>query len=64
MSMRQDLAIDALKALLGELPYEFTLPPGSVNTREGFKVIKRNNVRTIHEALWELQLYFGLQEDK
>lgn len=65
--MRHDLAEEALRALLDELPAEFsTVPPDAPgpHTRESFKVVKRRNVRAVHEALWDLQVYFGLQEDE
>lgn len=68
MSMAHDKAVDALKALLWELPAEFGDPPpppsiGNVGYRDSFKVVKRSNVRKVHEALWELQEYFGLTEE-
>lgn len=64
MSMRHDNAEEALKTLLLELPYEFShVHPESAEHRRQFQVIKRSNVRRVHEALWELQQYFGLQED-
>lgn len=48
----------ALKALLWELPAEFSGPVGGF-TRHEFKVIKQSNVRKVHESLHELIEYFG-----
>jgi hypothetical protein len=62
--MAYDKAVDALKALLLELPAEFDMNPAdSTSTRTQFRVIKARNVRKVHEALWELQEYFGLTEE-
>lgn len=65
MSMAHDKAEEALKALLWELPYEFSniAPDDLPVSRSQFKVIKSTNVRKVHESLWNLQVYFGLQED-
>lgn len=65
MSMANDKAEDALRALLAELPYEFSAddPEFLPCQRRSFQVVKPSNVRRVHEALWELQIYFGLQED-
>lgn len=62
--MTQDEAAFCLEVLLAELPAEFsmTCPDDSV-TRDKFMVIKSRNVHSVHEALWELQIYFGLQEE-
>lgn len=62
MSMAHDNATDALRALLWELPAEFCDDPAITPTRSEFRVIKASNVRKVHEALWELQEYFGLVE--
>lgn len=62
MSMTHNDAVEALKALLWELPYEFSVDPEITPTRSQFKVIKASNVRKIHKALWELQVYFGMVE--
>lgn len=61
--MRNDLAEDALRALLWELPAEFRDDPDTVEPRSEFRVIKKSNVRKVHRALWELQEYFGLTDD-
>lgn len=61
--MRNDLAEDALRALLWELPAEFRDDPDTVEPRSQFRVIKKSNVRKVHRALWELQEYFGLTDD-
>lgn len=58
MATRQD-AEKALRALLMELPAEFSGPVDEVG-RESFSVIKRSNVRTVHEALLVLQHYLGV----
>lgn len=63
MSGRHDAAIVDLMTLLRELPAEFSERPGSVETRESFSVIKKRNVRTVHDALWGLQEYFGLTDE-
>lgn len=54
-----DRADRALKALLRELPAEFSQGPPDTHGhgRHQFMVIKQRNVRTVHEALWELQKY-------
>ncbi len=64
MSMAHDSAIDALKALLWELPAEFSHddPAEFPIERHEFRVIKNSNCKKVHRALWELQQYFGLQE--
>lgn len=57
-------AIEALEDLLAELPADFSFfSPDETRSRSEFRVIKKSNVRAVHEALWQLQLYFGLQED-
>ncbi len=59
-----EMAIEALEDLLAELPAEFSFfPPDEIEPRNEFRVIKQSNVRAVHEALWQLQLYFGLQEN-
>lgn len=63
MSGAHDLAVEAMTALLAELPAEFTHDdPNSIEPREQFKVIKRRNVRAVHEALWDLQIHLGMKE--
>ena len=64
MSGIHDNAEQAMKALLAELPAEFSLddPAELPCARESFKVIKNRNVRAVHEALWELQEYLGMVE--
>lgn len=57
-------AVEALKALLWELPAEFgTDPEECVWARSEFSVLKKSNVRKVHEALWDLQQYFGMVDD-
>jgi hypothetical protein len=67
MSMAHDNAVDALKALLWELPAEFSREnPSDMpidERREEFYVVGRHNIGKVHFALWELQEYFGLTED-
>lgn len=63
MSGMHDSAVDALKALLWELPAEFKENPDSVEPRMAFSVLKKSNVRNVHRALWELQEYFGITEE-
>lgn len=64
MSMAHDAAVDALKELLAELPLEFSAynPETNPVNRGEFRVVKQSNCRKVHRALWELQVYFGLQE--
>lgn len=63
MSGVHDNAVEALKALLWELPAEFSQPPGEVSdSRDNFMVIKKSNVRKVHRALWELQEYFDINQ--
>lgn len=63
--MTKDEAAFCLEALLAELPAEFsTTQPADTVERDRFMVIKSRNVRSVHEALWELQIYFGLQKDE
>jgi hypothetical protein len=63
--MHKDDAAQCLKALLAELPAEFSMSPPDPKGegRESFQVIKKRNVRSVHGALWELQIYFGLQDE-
>lgn len=67
MSMAHDKAVEALKALLWELPAEFShvnpFEQDISERRNGFRVIGRHNVGKVHRALWELQEYFGMKED-
>lgn len=64
-SVTKDEAARQLKMLLAELPWEFSDedPATWAWTRDYFKVIKQSNVQHVHEALWALQIYFGLQEE-
>lgn len=64
--VHKDDAAQCLKALLAELPAEFSdyRPGPDRPSRPSFQVIKHRNVRAVHEALWELQIYFGLQEEE
>lgn len=64
MSGAHDNAVVALVTLLRELPAEFSDGPPDIKGegRESFTVIKARNVRTVHQALWDLQEYFGLDE--
>lgn len=63
--MTHDRAVGALNALLAELPFEFSArnPETDPFTHEEFRVIKRSNCQSVHHALWELQVYFGLQDE-
>lgn len=67
MSGVHDSAVEAMSRLLAELPAEFSSEPPSREdwelTRNEFRVIKRSNVRTVHEALWELQQFLGMRDD-
>lgn len=65
MSGMHDSAVQCMKALLAELPAEFSVDDPAVLpcAREEFRVIKNRNVRAVHEALWELQEYLGMQEE-
>lgn len=49
-------AQEALKNLMWEFPAEFSEPLVS-DSREGFRVIKKSNVRNVHRALLVLQEY-------
>jgi hypothetical protein len=64
MSGAHDAAQDALKALLWELPAEFSQGPPDTkgDGRASFSVIKTNNVRRVHQALWELQEYLDVNQ--
>jgi hypothetical protein len=66
MSGMHDSAVEAMTRLLAELPAEFSSAPhrDTLHTRQSFQVIKKRNVRTVHEALWELQVFLGMQEDE
>lgn len=59
-------AVESMKALLAELPAEFSDEPRMAHLyeRESFQVIKRRNVRAVHRALWELQVFLGMQEEE
>ena len=59
--MSRNEAMQCLEALLAELPAEFSRHPGTAESRGSFRVIKESNVRRVHEALWGLQVYFGMQ---
>jgi len=59
--MSRNEALQCLEALLAELPAEFSRQPDTAESRGSFRVIKESNVRRVHEALWGLQVYFGLQ---
>jgi hypothetical protein len=62
--MLENDAKDALRRLLNELPMEFSMyEPGEGYTRDSFSVIKRRNVLTVHQALWDLQQYFGVDNN-
>ena len=62
MSGMHDAAKEAMTALLAELPAEFSMyNPNEVRPRESFTVIKERNVRTVHQALWDLQEYLGMK---
>lgn len=65
MSGAHDNAVDAMNRLLDELPFEFSNDDPEFNPcqRREFRVIKQRNVRAVHEALWELQIHLGMQED-
>lgn len=54
----RDEAAAALRAVLAELPMEFSGPPGG-RTRPEFRVIKPDNVERVHAGLWALQQYFA-----
>ena len=65
MSGAHDAAQQALTDLLAELPWEFSNEPpgyGEQYPRESFKVIKRSNVRRVHQALWDLQEYLDVNQ--
>jgi hypothetical protein len=67
MSGAHDNAVQCMKALLAELPAEFTWHDPSdpdCPFRSEFRVIKRSNVRKVHQALWDLQVYLGMQEEE
>lgn len=51
-------AIEALRAVLNELPAEFSDGPPGGHTRPEFRVIKPDNVERVHAGLWALQRYF------
>lgn len=65
MSGTHDSAVEAMTRLLAELPAEFSDEPkvSSLYTRQSFQVIKKRNVRTVHEALWELQQFLGMRDE-
>lgn len=65
MSGAHDSAVEAMTRLLAELPAEFSEAPQEDNlrTRQSFQVIKKRNVRTVHESLWELQQFLGMRDD-
>jgi len=67
MSEAHDNAVQCMKALLAELPAEFSCTdPETIDRmdhRPEFRVIKRSNVRAVHEALWELQKFLGMIDD-
>jgi hypothetical protein len=65
MSGTHDSAVEAMTRLLAELPAEFSDEPRVDNqyVRESFQVIKKRNVRTVHEALWELQQFLGMRDE-
>lgn len=54
-----EMAREALRRLLWELPAEFAEPPRPEG-RSAFRVIKRRNVLAVHRALWDLQVVTGL----
>lgn len=63
--MDRENALQALKDLLAELPAEFSYSvPGAHESRFSFRVTKKRNVRRVHQALWSLQCYFGLQAER
>lgn len=64
MSGMHDNAVQCMTALLAELPVEFSTDNPETNPcrREQFQVIKNSNVKAVHEALWELQVFLGMQE--
>lgn len=64
MSGAHDAAMDALKDLLWQLPAEFSAGPPHGPSRPNFRVLKSSNVRKVHQALWDLQEYFGMTEDE
>lgn len=55
---RED-AIAALKAVLAELPVEFSQGPPSDYSRYEFRVIKPSNVAAVHRGLWTLQQFLS-----
>lgn len=59
-------AAQALRAVLAELPMEFSEAPGQGRRRERFTVIHRRNVLAVHEGLGLLQQYFetAAEEDR
>lgn len=64
MSGAHDAAVEAMKALLWELPAEFSEGPPDIKGegRDSFFVVKKSNVRKVHRALWDLQVHLGMQE--
>lgn len=65
MSGMHDNAVQCMKALLAELPAEFCKNPNDFPvSRDEFRVIKSRNVRAVHESLWELQVFLGMQEEE
>lgn len=59
----EDEAREALLSLLWELPAEFSDTDVS-NPRPKFSVIKKSNVRRVHQSLITLQRYFELLEEE
>lgn len=56
-------AIAALRAVLNELPAEFSEGPPDGRTRSQFRVIKRSNVERVHAGLWILQRHFEIEPE-
>lgn len=65
MSGQHDAVVEAVKLMLGELPMEFSMGPPDVKGegRSSFTVIKKRNVRRVHEGLWAIQEYLGMTDD-
>lgn len=62
--MDREIAMQSLKDLLAELPAEFSYSvPGAHEPRSSFKVTKKRNTLRIHQSLWNLQRFFGLQSE-
>lgn len=63
MSGTHDAVVDAVEKMLGELPWEFSQDPAtSTYPLQEFRVIKKSNIRRVHEGLWAIQEYLGMTD--